>query len=136
MNIIHKARILLIRIGKALPFAYCVLIIVSYIENVYALLSNHFVNYDGTIILRKPISFLIGTYCEYNIQTLLILSVISIAVETCKWNKIACIYLGLNLVEKSLFDFEMYAWQIYTLCVVNVLVASYITYKGVKVYLT
>ena len=112
------------------------LIIVSYIENVYALLSNHFVNYDGTIILRKPISFLIGTYCEYNIQTLLILSVISIAVETCKWNKIACIYLGLNLVEKSLFDFEMYAWQIYTLCVVNVLVASYITYKGVKVYLT
>lgn len=83
MNYIHRTRVFLIRIGKALPFILCSLVFVSYSESLFALATSDFLYYDGVYVLNKPVSWLIGSYFEYNVQMLVVLFIISIAIETC-----------------------------------------------------
>ena len=113
MNIIYNARISLIRIGKVLPFIVCLVASISYFESCWALCTENYILYDSYVILNKPISFFIGRYFEYNLQMLVVLCVISVAIETCIYNKLACLYLGVNLLEKSYFDFELEQTTIY-----------------------
>lgn len=133
MNVIHKTRILLIQIGKILPFIVCFIATISYYESIFALCFENYILYDNYSILYKPISFFIGRYFEYNLQTLVVLCVISVAIETCIYNKLACLYLGVNLFEKSYFDFELDIWQIYTIAIANLIVSGYFTYKGIRI---
>lgn len=90
--------------------------------------------YDG-VYLDKPISWFIGNYLKYDIGTLFVLTILSFAISTCIYNKLACAYLAINLIEKSYFDFEMDEWAIYTICITNIIVAAYLTYKGLKIVL-
>lgn len=133
MNVIHKTRILLIQIGKILPFIVCFIATISYSESIFALCFENYILYDNYAILYKPISFFIGRYFEYNLQTLVVLCVISVAIETCIYNKLACLYLGVNLFEKSYFDFELDVWQIYAIAIANIIVSGYFTYKGIRI---
>ena len=130
--VVYKARTLLIRLGKVLPFVVCFIITISYTESAFALLTNDFIVCDGYVIPNKPISFFIGQYFEYNVQTLFVLCVTSIAIETCLYNKMACLYLGINLIEKSYFDFELEVNTVYVIAIINIIVSSWITYKGIK----
>lgn len=135
-SVITNTRIALIRIGKIAPFLVCAIIALSYIESMYALATNDYVVFDNDTYLNKPISWYIGNYFKYDIATVIILSVLSISVETCIYNKLACAYLGINLAEKSYFDFELDIWQIYTIAILNLIISAYFTYKGVKILLT
>ena len=128
-------RRLLIRVGKVLPFLVCSLVLISYLENIYALYNENFLYYDGYYVLSKPISNYIGNIFEYNIQTLFVLTLISISIRTCIFNKLACGYLGINLWEKSYLDFELEPTTIYLICLANILVAGYLTLKGIKILL-
>lgn len=130
---IHKARIWLIRLGKILPFVVCFIVLLSYTESILSLITNKVVEYDDYYILYKPITFAISSYFEYNIQTLVVLSLISISIRTCFYNKLTCVYLGINLFEKSYFDFELEPTAIYVICVCNIVVACYLIYKGIKI---
>ena len=132
---IHKARIWLIRFGKVLPFVVCFIVMLSYSETIFNLATNDLNDWCGTIIPNKPISWLIGQYFEYNLQTLAVLVIISIAIETCIYNKLACGYLGANLAEKSYFDFELEPTTIYIICLANIIVAGYLSFKGIKILL-
>jgi hypothetical protein len=87
---------------------------------------------DG-VDLYKPISCVIGNQLEYNISHLLVLCVLSTSISTCVYNKLACGYLGINLAEKSYFDFELEPTTIYIICLANIIVASYLTFKGIKI---
>ena len=100
---INKFRRLLIRVGKILPFIVCLLILLQYAETAFALLLSDFLVYDDMVIPNTPISFFIGRYFEYNLQMFVVLCIISIAIETCLANKACCVYLGVNLYEKSYF---------------------------------
>ena len=133
MNFIYRTRIVLINMGKSLPFIMCAIIVLSYSETIVALVTNDFVEWNGFIIPNKKISWFIGTYFEYDFVTLVAFVVLSIAIETCYWNKLACLYLGINLLEKSYFDFEMDVWLISVICTLNIIVSSYITYRGVRI---
>ena len=124
---ITKFRRLLIRIGKVLPFIICLLVCVNYTESLFSLATNGLIEWNGTTILHTPISFFIGQYFEYNVQMLVVLVIISCAVETCLFNKLACLFLCINLLEKSYFDFELEPTIIYIICLANILVASYLT---------
>lgn len=135
MNIIYNARIYLIRIGKVLPFIVCLVASISYLESCLALCTENYILYDSYVILNKPISFYIGQYFEYNLQMLVVLCVISVAIETCIYNKLACAYLGINLLEKSYFDFDFEPTTIYIICLANIIVAGYLTWKGISIYL-
>lgn len=130
---IHKARIWLIRLGKVLPFVVCFIVMLSYSETIFNLATNDLNDWGGIIIPNKPISWLIGQYFEYNLQTLAVLVIISIAIETCIYNKLACSYLGVNLAEKSYFDFELELTTIYIICLANIIIAGYLTVKGIKI---
>lgn len=133
MNIIYKTRTLLIRIGKVLPFVVCFIAAISYFESGIALYNDMYIIYDNTVILNTPVSFFIGDYFEYNIQMLVVLCVISVAINTCFYNKLACIYLGVNLFEKSYFDFELEPYQIYVIIAVNLLASGFFVYKGIRI---
>ena len=133
INAFRKA---LIRLGKIIPFVLCFIVCVSYIENVYALHNNSYIEFADGIYLYKPISWAIGNQLEYNISHLAVLCVLSIAISTCFYNKLACLYLGINLFEKSYFDFELEPTTIYLICLANIIVAGYLTFKGIKILLT
>lgn len=133
---IHRARIWLIRLGKVLPFVVCFVVMLSYSETVFSLATNDLNSWCGMVIPNKPISWLIGRYFEYNLQMLVVLCIISVAIETCIFNKLACGYLGINLAEKSYFDFELEPTTIYIICLANIIVAGYLTYQGIKILLT
>jgi hypothetical protein len=130
---INKIRKLLIHIGKVLPFVVCFLMCINYLETAFALATSDYLHYDGVVILNTPISFFIGQYFEYNLQMLAVLVIISIAIETCIYNKLACAYLGVNLAEKSYFDFELEPTAIYIICLANIIVAGCLTIKGIKI---
>ena len=130
---VTKIRKLLIKVGKVLPFVICFITCLNFIETAFATATSDFLVYDGIVIPNTPISFFIGQYFEYNVQMLAVLIIISIAIETCIYNKLACVYLGVNLAEKSYFDFELDIWQIYTIATINLLVSGYFTYKGIRI---
>ena len=130
---INAFRRLLIRIGKVLPFMVCFLVCFCYTESLYALITEDYLLYDDVVILNTKASFFIGSYFEYNLQMLVVLCIISIAIETCIYNKLACVYLGINLLEKSYFDFELEPTTIYIICLANILVAGYLTVKGLRI---
>ena len=133
MNIVLRTRFALVRLGKALPFVICFLALVSYTETLFALATSDFVCWSGNIIPNTPFSWLIGNYFEYNVQTLVVLSVISVAIETCIWNRLACVYLGVNLLEKSYFaSVELYIEYIYIAAIANIIVSAFFVYKGIK----
>ena len=132
---IYAFRRALIRLGKIAPFVLCFIVCVSYMENVYALFTNSYMEFADGVYLYKPISWAIGNQLEYNISHLAVLCVLSIAISTCLYNKLACLYLGISLLEKSYFDFELEPIWIYIICTINIIIASYLVFKGVKILL-
>lgn len=126
-------RKLLIRLGKVLPFVVCALALVNYAETAFALATNDFLSMGGIVIPNTQLSFIVGLYFEYNLQMLFVLVILSIATSTCVYNKLACLYLGFNLLEKSYFDFELEPTYIYMICIVNIIIAAWLVYKGVKI---
>lgn len=129
---INKFRRLLIQLGKVCPFVICFFVLVNYIEICTALLFKDYIVYENSIILNTQVSFFINKYIEYDIQMLFVLCVTSIAIETCLYNKLACLYLGVNLIEKSYFDFEIEENTVYVIAITNIIVSTWITYKGIK----
>ena len=132
-EMINRFRRLLIQVGKVLPFVVCFLIAINYTETAFALATKDFLMYDGIVIPNTRISFFIGHYFEYNIQMLVVLVILSISIQTCVYNKLSCLYLGINLLEKSYFDFELEPTTIYIICALNIVASSYLTYKGLKI---
>lgn len=127
----YQMRVALINTGKMLPFLICVVVFVSYAESAFALATSDFLDTDDAIILNKPLSWLIADYFRYNIVTIIVLTILSYAINACKWNKLALLYLAIQLYEKEYFlTIELDAFVIYIICVVNMLVCSFLIYKG------
>lgn len=135
MSFIHSTRVLLIRVAKILPFVVCAVVFISYTENVFAICTNNFVVWNEYTIPNKPISWAIADVFEYYWSTVAVLIILSVSVETCIWNKLACLYLGINLLEKSYFDFEMEVWLISVICTLNIIVSGFLVYKSVVILL-
>ena len=133
MNLIYKSRVALINIGKVLPFIVCAIVFVGYAETTFSLVTNDYIVWDGNIIPNTPITRFIGLYFEYDIIMLVILLTISVAIETCYWNKLAIVYLCFQLYEKNYFQsMELYTETIYIIAVANIIVSWFFVYKGAK----
>ena len=134
MNVVYKTRVILVNMGKMLPFVLCGIILISYSETLFSLATSDFVEWCGYIIPNTPVSWFIGNYFEYDLVTLLALLIMSIAVQTCFWNKISLLYLFLQLKEKEyLSSIELYPEYIYAICIVNIVVAGYLTLRGINI---
>ena len=133
----YRMRVALINTGKMLPFLICVVVFVSYAESAFALATSDFLDTDDAIILNKPLSWIIADYFRYNIVTIVVLTILSYSINACKWNKLALLYLAIQLYEKEYFlTVELEPTTIYIICIANILVAGYLTYKGIKILLT
>ena len=133
-GLIHKSRVALIEIGKIMPFVICAIVVLSYCECLYSLITKDYVLYDDSIVLNKGISWFIGNYFEYNITTIVILLTISMAVETCYWNKLTILYLALQLFEKNYFiTIELYEEHIYMIIIANIIASGFLVYKGMAI---
>ena len=131
---IHKARVTLIRLGKVLPFFVCFIVFIAYAECFISLLSESYVQYGEYTLVDQRLSWLIGRYFEYNIQMLVVMTIICYAIETCRWNKLTILYLAAQLWEKSyLATVELYPEYIYAVVIANILVSGFLCCKGLKI---
>lgn len=131
---INWFRRLLINFGKVLPFILCFVLLVSYIECCVSLYIEDFMIYKDSITLNTPISFWLADKFEYDYLTLFAMTILSYAVETCLWNKIGILYLAFQLAFKNyIANFELEPTTIYIICLANILVAGYLTFKGLRI---
>lgn len=129
---IYKARVLLVRFAKLFPFILCVIVCLSYIETTYALIFEDYAAFGDSYCLNKPISWFIGDIMTYDWHTVIVAIVLSIAFETCVWNKLSILYLCVNLYEKNYFQDEMTITSIFIVCACNIVITSFLIYKGIK----
>ena len=135
MSVVYKARLFLIRFAKVFPFILCFIVCTSYIESAYALSNGNFYAYGNDIVLYKPFSWIISEYFIYNWHTILVATVLSFAMETCWHNKACVVYLCFNAWERDYFiTIELYTEYIYAICLANIIIAGYLTVKGIMLY--
>ena len=132
---ITTARRLLINIGKVLPFAICLLVLITYAETLFSCVLSDFITYGGMVIPNTPISFVIARLFEYDLVVVVVAFVTSIAIQACKWNLYAILYLLCNLTEKYVFDFEMELEMVYLIISLNIIASGFFVYKGISIYL-
>ena len=137
MNLVYKSRIGLIRFAKVFPFLLCFIVLISLSETLFALLISDFVILDGSLTPNTPLAWFIADKYEFEIYSVLAAIFLSIAFETCVWNKASEIYLLVLLKQQTYFPtIELYIEYIYAICIANILVAGYLTYKCIKILLT
>ena len=136
MNLVYKSRIGLIRFAKVFPFLLCFIILVSLSETLFALILSDFVVFDGGITPNTPFAWFVAEKYEIGIYSVLLAIFLSIAFETCIWNKTSEVYLLVYLKQQVFFPtIELYPEYIYAICIANILICSFFCYKGIKMLL-
>jgi len=134
MNLVYKSRIGLIRFAKVFPFILCFIVLVSLSETLFALVLNDFVVFDGGIIPNTPFSWFVAEKYEIGIYSVLLAIFLSIAFETCIWNKTSEVYLLAYLKQQVYFPtIELYPEYIYAICIANILICGFFCYKGIRI---
>lgn len=133
MSIANNSRRLLIRLGKVQPFMLCFIVCLAYIETIFSLYNENFIYFRDCVVVNTPISFAIANLFEYDWIFITLSAIISLGIEVCKWNLYATTFLFLHLFEKYYFDFELEPTAIYIICTLNIIVAGWLTYKGLKI---
>lgn len=134
MNLVYKSRIGLIRFAKVFPFLLCFIILVSLLETIWALSTNNFVAFDESITPNTPMAWFIASKYEIEIYSVLAAIFLSIAFETCVWNKASEFYLLLFIKQQNFFPtIELCPKYIYAICVINILVCGFLCYKGLRI---
>ena len=133
-RIVHKSRVALITCGKVIPFFICAIVAISYFECFKALVTCDYLEFSDGIYLNKPISFFIGSVFELDLPTLLFVAVTSIAIRTCKWNKLAILYLAFNLYEKHYFATHQFESEngYYLVSTINIAICVFLVFKGIR----
>lgn len=125
---INSFRRLLIRIGKMLPFVLCFIVCISYTESLY----GNIIVYGDISFIETPISFFVAEYFEYDLLSLVVMLTISVAIETCYWNKLAIIYLCINLYERSYFaTTEISEEAALLFAILNIITSGFLAFKGI-----
>lgn len=125
---INSFRRLLIRIGKILPFVICFIVCISYTESLY----GNIIVYGDISFIETPISFFVAEYFEYDLLSLVVMLTISVAIETCYWNKLAIIYLCINLYERSYFaTTEISEEAALLFAILNIITSGFLAFKGI-----
>ena len=98
-------RKILIRSGKVIPFILAFVVMIGYIESIYALITDNYEMYsDGDVVLFTPISNYIGNIVYIDWFDVLLLYVLAVALEFCWRNMLAVHYLLLNLAVRTLVE--------------------------------
>jgi len=135
MSYANSARRLLINSGKVLPFALCFILSISYSEALVAVITEDFLEYEGFVVLNTPISFRIAKAFRYDWLIIAFVFIVSIAIEACRWNIYASMYLAVHLLERHFFSFEMDLDSIALVAGFNLLISAFFVYKGCCIFI-
>ena len=137
MNLVYRARIGLIRFAKVFPFLLCFIVLLSLSETLFALILSDFVVFNEGITPNTPIAWFIASKYEFGTYSILAAIFLSVAFETCVWNKASEIYLLVFLKQQTYFPtIELYPKYIYAICIVNMLICGFFCYMGLKILLS
>ena len=91
-------RKLLIRLGKTIPFVLAFILLVGYVETIYSIITNNtIVDAEENIIYNLPISFFLADIVYIDWLDVLLVWILCVALELCKYS-FRCAYLiTLNL---------------------------------------
>jgi hypothetical protein len=116
-----------------LPFAICFIVCINYLEILLAILYKDYAYYEGYVTLNAPLSNLIAKYFEYDVLSVIVTLIISVAIETCKWNKLAVLYTALQLMFKiGVADMELSLTAVGIMSAINVIISAFLVYKGIR----
>ena len=134
MNLVYKSRIGLIRFAKVFPFVLCFIVLVSLSETLFALILSDFVVFGGSVTPNTPFAWFVAGKYEIGIYSVLLAIFLSIAFETCIWNKTSEVYLLVYLKQQVFFPtIELYPEYIYAICIANILICGFFCYKGIRI---
>lgn len=125
-------RKLLIRIGKIIPFLFAFIVAFGYIENLYAIVTDSMVEYyNGETFYYCPISMYIADVIYIDWFDVLIVWILCIALELCKYTYRCAYYLTLNLpIRFTLEHVYLDKWTVFTLAIFMALGGLYCVYGG------
>lgn len=134
MNMVTSARRMLVRTAKLSPFILCFLVLISYVENLYAIFTENYIVYDDYLIYNTPISFAIAMRMEYDVLLMILATIASMAIEACIYNLLATTYLWLNLYQRyALWEYGAFDDATYLVVIfINIIFLTWITYKGIN----
>ncbi len=127
-------RRLLIRFGKVIPFIFAAIVSFGYIELGHAIYTNSVIDIETDYIAYyTPISDAIGNVVYIDLLDVLLLYVLAIALEFCKYNLRAVHYLALNLAVRFVVEsVSLDAWALIPLCAFMAILGLYCVYGGFK----
>lgn len=132
-DITTSARRGIIQIGKYAPFVIVAIVTLSNIETVYSVMFDRYATFGGVTMYYKPVSWWIGRVFELNIAWILALTVLSIGVEACIWNRIAIAYLSLVLFQIDFFlEHDVSDKTFMCVLSINCAIGVFLITKGLK----
>ena len=131
-------RKLLIRLGKTIPFVLAFILLVGYVETIYSIITNNtIVDAEENIIYNLPISFFLADIVYIDWLDVLLVWILCVALELCKYS-FRCAYLiTLNLPFRWLVaHVSMPDGIVIGLYVFMALAGLYCVYGGIKILLS
>lgn len=136
-SIVMASRRGIILVGKYAPFVVVALTAISNIEAFISLTIGSYAEYNGAVILYKPVSWFIGDVFKISLAWIFVLLVLSIGVEACKWNRISIAYLLCALWQRNYFaEKEVDETVFGVVLLINIIISSFLVYKGVKILIS
>lgn len=128
-------RRLLIRIGKILPFVLAFILFVNYVEILYAVASGQmYEDIDGCYVYATPISSFIGDIVYIDYLDVLLMYIMSVALELCWRNRMAIHYITLSLALRfALETTSMSEWAVIPLCALMALLGLICVCLGIRI---
>jgi len=133
-GITTSARRGIIWIGKYAPFIIVFVVTLSNVEALYSILAKRYATFDGMTIYYKPISWWIGQHFELTIAWIATLTILSVGVEACVWNRACIAFLSVVLWQKDFFIEHTIEESIFTFVLMfNSLIGILLVYKGILI---
>ena len=128
-------RKMLVRLGKIIPFVLAFVLFVGYTETIYAIISNNtIIDAEENIVYNLPISFFLADIVYIDWLDVLLVWILCVALELCKYS-FRCAYLiTLNLPFRWLVEHvSMSDGTIISIASFMALAGLYCVYGGIKV---
>lgn len=132
---VHLFRKLLIRIGKVIPFVLAFIVVLGYVEIIYAHGNNLTIMIDDEFeTYYTPLSNFIGNIIYIDWFDVLLVWILCFALELCKYSFRCAYYLLLNMfVRAALEYFYLDNGIVVGLASFMALLGLYCVYGGIKV---
>lgn len=127
-------RKILIRCGKVIPFILAAIISFGYIESIYAILTENYVEFaSGEVVYFCRISIFIGNVVYIDWFDVLLLYILAFALELCKYNFRCVHYLLLNLAVRCVLEHTLLdEWLVITISSFMALCGIICAFGGIK----